>query len=107
MVGAPEPGEQETTNVVPLRREADQLPEEDGTGWRAAARRLQTQEPAVYSSWFAPLQSVGLESGILTLVAPSIFVADYVKTHFQSRILAALLADDRSIREVLIIPPQR
>jgi len=103
MTDAPEPDGQIATNVVPLRRDAGALPEDDGTGWATAARRLQGQDPAVYSAWFASLRPLDVESGILTLSAPSRFIADYVKTHYHGRILAALVACDQSIREVQIV----
>jgi len=102
MSGAPEPEGQGATNVIPLRREDGPLPQEDGTGWPAAAARLREQDPAIYSAWFAGLTPIETESGILTLAAPSRFVADYVRAHFQGRILAALLAEDRSLRDVAI-----
>ncbi len=103
MTDAPHPDGQVATNVVPLRRDAGLLPEEDATGWGVAARRLKVQDPAVYGAWFAPLRQLALESGILTLTAPSRFIADYVTTHYHGRLLAALVASDRSIREVQVI----
>lgn len=96
MVAAPEP---ETSNVVPLRRDVA-LPVEDGTGWAAAATRLQAQDPAVWGAWFAPLTPVDLESGILTLMAPSRFIADYVRTHYLPRLLAATA--EQGVREVRV-----
>ena len=109
MAGAPEPRhETESGNVVPLRRgDMSELPVEDGSCWPAAAAQLQMQDPAIYAAWFAGLQVLKEESGILTLVAPSRFVADYVRTHFHTRILAVLLAEDRSLRELVIVPPEK
>lgn len=104
MAGAPPP--EETSNVVPLHREAAPLPSEDATGWAAAAARLQAQDPAVYNAWFAPLRPLDLESGILTLAAPSRFVAEYVTTHYYTRLLAAIGATSPSVREITIVPQQ-
>lgn len=90
------------TNVVPLRRDIAP-PAEDGTGWAGAAQRLQSQDPAIYGAWFAPLKPLDLESGIFTLRAPSRFHASYVRTHFLTRLLAALTAEDRTIRDVQVV----
>ena len=98
MVAAPDPAP-EASNVVPLRREAA-LPEEDGSGWARAAAQLQAQDPAVWGAWFAPLVPVGAESGILTLLAPSRFLAEYVTTHYHSRLLAAV--SGQGVREVRV-----
>ncbi len=103
MADAPEPEGQGTSNVVPLHGKLEPLPKEDGIGWAAVASRLKAQDPAVYGAWFAPLQLIDLESGVLTLMAPNRFQADYVRTHFHTRILAALIAENRSVREVQII----
>lgn len=91
------------SNVVPLRREGTTLPAEDGTGWPAAAERLRAQDPAIYSAWFAALTPVETEADVLTLAAPSRFVADCVRSHFQTRILAAAVTENRSLRDVNVI----
>ena len=103
MTGAPEADAQGSTNVIPLRRETGDLPVEDGTCWPAVAARLRERDPAVYGAWFAGLSPLYQEGGVLTLAAPSRFVADYVRSHFLGRILAAVLSDDRSVREVAIV----
>lgn len=106
MVNAPEPAtgpEGQGGNVVPLRPVPAPLPEDDGSAWSAAAARLQAQDPAVYGNWFAPLNPLDIDQGILTLHAPTRFIANYVSTHFLPRIVAAIAAEDRSIREVRII----
>ena len=100
MSHAPEP--ETESNVVPLRRGLA-LPEADGTGWDGAARRLQAQDQALYSAWFAPLQVLEVENGILTLLAPSRFIASYVRTHYLTRLLAAITAENREVREVQIV----
>jgi len=102
MSGAAETAGQGASNVVPLRREVGVLPPDDGTGWSATAARLREQDPAIYSAWFAGLVPVEAEAGVLTLAAPSRFVADYVRSHFKTRILAAIVVEDRSVRDVVI-----
>lgn len=102
MAGAPEPAG-EASNVVPLHQALAPTTEANGTNWPAAAARLQAQDPAVFSAWFSGLVPNGEDGGLLTLSAPSRFVADYVRSHFMSRILAAVVAEDRSVRDVEIV----
>ena len=97
------PAVEEPTNVVPLRRVETPLPE---TGlWGAVAARLKEQDSAVYDAWFAQLVFVDVVQGVLTLLAPSKFLADYVGTHYQGRLLAAALAEDRSVQDVKVLAP--
>lgn len=103
MTKAPEPEGQGATNVIPLRRDDSPLPVDDGTCWSAVAARLQSQDPAVYGAWFAGLTAIDIESGVLTLAAPTRFIADYVRSHYQARLLATVATEDRSIREVSIL----
>ncbi len=44
---------------------------------------------------FARLEPHDLGGGNVQLVAPSRFVADYIRTHYISRLTAAALAEDR------------
>jgi hypothetical protein len=104
MVGAPE-AETEPSNVIPLRRAAEAMPAAEGSVWGAAADRLRAQDSDLYTAWFAQLEMIDLSTGTLTLMAPSRFIADYVATHYRSRLLAALAVEDRSIREVRITHP--
>lgn len=91
------------TNVVPLRSTTVSVPAEDGTIWPKVAEQLLARDPAIYAAWFADLSVVDVEAGTLVLAAPSHFVANYVETHFQTRLLGAIVAQDRSIRDVRII----
>ena len=100
MTGAPE-GEP-ASNVIPMPRSERSLPEADDTGWSEAALILSTQDPAVYDAWFSPLQSLGIEAGVLSLAAPSRFVAGYVTAHYKSRLLAAILPMNKGIRDIHI-----
>ncbi|MCB1347363.1 MAG: hypothetical protein KDK11_01475 [Maritimibacter sp.] len=102
MVNAPEP-EGQGGNVVPLHREATPSPTDDGTVWSAAAARLHAQGGAFYGNWIAPLRPIDQDAGVMTLHAPTRFIASYVQTHFLPRVLAALAAEDPSIRDVKIV----
>ena len=100
MVGAPEP--EVPSNVVPLTTRQNSLPETDETGWAEAAAVLRAQDPTIYEAWFAPLQSLEIEGGVISLASPSRFFADYVLTHYKTRLLAALLAVNCSVRDIHI-----
>lgn len=102
MSGAPEPETLPADNVVPLRPRAagqgDDIP-----AWTRAAERLAAQDASVFNAWFAGLAAAECEAGLLTLVAPSRFVADYVRTHHMTRILTAVVLSDPAIRDVEVI----
>lgn len=100
MVGAPQAEPQ--SNVVPLRSGQAKLPEPDDIGWAEAATRLRAQDPAVFEAWFAPLTALDLDGGVLTLMAPTRFLANYVRTHYRTRLLAALSAANPGIRDVAV-----
>ncbi|MGR3511932.1 MAG: DnaA N-terminal domain-containing protein [Paracoccaceae bacterium] len=100
MVGAPQP--ETTDNVIPLRSPDPQLPEPDPHGWAEAAAMLSAQDPSVYNAWFSGLRVLELESGVLSLGAPSRFHADYVRTHYRARVLAAVVSVNRGVREILV-----
>lgn len=89
------PATQEPCNVVPLNRETAKMPQ--GGLWGAVAARLKEQDAAVYEAWFARLVYVDVTQGVLTLMAPNRFLADYVGTHFLGLVTAAAMAEDRSI----------
>ena len=103
MTGAPEANDQPVSNVVQLHRGAPEaLPDVDSSGWHLAAARLRDQDPAIYSAWLGSLMMVDIAQGIMTLMAPNRFQADYVRTHFLTRIMAAVVAENRDVREVQI-----
>jgi len=103
MCGLESVPEAEPTNVVPLRPvEVEAM----GNVWPEAAKHLQAQDPALFTAWLAQLIEEGAERGVLTLVAPSRFVAGYVETHFKSRILSAVTMTDRGIRDVRVRHPE-
>ena len=97
------PSTEKPSNVVPLKRETAVMPE--GGLWGAVAARLKEQDAAIYEAWFAQLVFVDVTQGVLTLLAPSKFLADYVGTHYQGHVLAAALSEDRSVRAVKLLAP--
>ncbi len=98
-------------NVVPFHLAAvppapDATPTADPTGWSAAAAALHAADPHLYGAWFARLHPLELEGGVLTLVAPSSFIASYVETHHRSRLATALVANGTPVRDVRILGPR-
>lgn len=102
MAGAPEPDAHAETNVVPLHAKRQAALENDGTAWPDAARYLQQQDPRVFEAWFAQLRAVEQGDDRLHLAAPGRFQAEYIQTHFATRILAAVTQVDPQIRTVTI-----
>ncbi|WP_375175141.1 DnaA N-terminal domain-containing protein [Pseudooceanicola sp.] len=102
MSGSPEPQTLPADNVVPLRpRPAGQGGEVPA--WDRAAERLSAEDPSVWGAWFAGLVPMEGENGLLTLVAPSRFVADYIRTHHMTRLTTAVILADPAYRGVEVI----
>lgn len=101
IAGAPEPAEDQVSNVVPLFAQTgldrDELPV-----WRDVAERLAKQDQPLYNAWFNQLKCISVEKGVLTLLAPNKFFADYVVTHYQARILSAAAAEDSTLHTIKI-----
>ena len=75
----------------------------EGTLWPGAAARLREMDAAVYSAWFARLREAERTATVLTLAAPSGFVASYIETHLAGRLLAAVSAEDPSVVRVRVV----
>lgn len=88
------------SNVVPLRMDDHELPEDNGTGWQVAALRLMQQDPIAYRNWFKALTALHLESGVLTLQTSTAYAARYIENHHYTQILAAIVATNSAVRDV-------
>lgn len=95
-VTGPEPG-----NVVPFQR-PEGPPPDAGDLWGRVQGALHGRDPELFSTWFRHLGEAGRAGGLVTLSAPSRFMADYIATHLSTRILAAYSRFDRDVREVRI-----
>jgi DNA-binding MarR family transcriptional regulator len=92
-------------NVVPFQR--PDVPVPDATDlWGRVLGALHGRDPELYSTWFRHLSEVDRAGGIVTLNAPSRFLADYIATHLSARILATYSRFDRDVREVRIYASQ-
>lgn len=61
--------------------------------WGAVRRRLQSEHPALFESWFAKLVQADLGPDTLTLRAPNGFVSRYIETHFAQMLANAVAAE--------------
>lgn len=99
--------ERPSAEIVPLRiATSHPVPTgEDDTGWTTLAARLAEEDAATYGAWMAGLTPVALEAGVLTLIAPSRFVATYVTTHHKARLIWMAQRDGMALRDIRVLPP--
>ncbi|WP_428929757.1 DnaA N-terminal domain-containing protein [Marinibacterium sp. SX1] len=94
----PEPAPDPT--VVPFKRAMTEVSGEDD--WHRVLQILTERDPATAQVWFAPLSEAGRSDGTVELMAPSRFVAEYVRTHFTAQLLGAWRRVDPGIRAIKI-----
>jgi len=102
MSGSPDQVETES-NIVPLVREKDSIPAEDGSDWPDVATLLQEQDAGLYGSWFANLTLLESENGCWVFLAPTRFAARYIDTHLKPRLLIAIATIDRTVNKVVVL----
>ncbi len=59
-------------------------------GWGRAAAILQGEDPAFYANWCAGLETAGVSDGVLELIAPSAFHAQYLQTQGYDKLFHAV-----------------
>lgn len=91
------------SNVVPFQSSDLTVPAQDGSVWPDVAAELMAEDAAIYAAWFAQLTVLDVEAGVMTLCAPSKFVAGYIQAHYRARLLAAVARKDRSLRDLQIV----
>ncbi|MDU9006891.1 DnaA N-terminal domain-containing protein [Sedimentitalea todarodis] len=74
----------------------------EGT-WGRVLAQLHAEVPAQAATWFGQLSEMAHEGERVTLLAPSRFIANYVRGHFMSRILRGYVAIDPSIRQIEVV----
>lgn len=82
-----------TQKVVSLQSysktpQSEMEPERKGT-WGLAMANLAKREPGLFDAWFARLQFLRLENGVLYLRAPSKFIQRYIETHLIKALIDA------------------
>lgn len=87
------------SKVVPFRR-VDPV-DSDGL-WPKICANLAEEDPALCDAWFRALYEAGTRDGRLTLVAPSRFHANYVRTHLLARLKIAARRHESGITDVVI-----
>ena len=97
--GAPEPAADPT--VVPFKRVVPAVPE--AGGWHQVLGLLQERDAASARVWFAQLVEGERAGASVCLVAPSRFVAEYVRTHLGGQLLNAYRRVDPSVQAVKIV----
>lgn len=74
--------------------------EGQGRPWERCLGRLARLEPSLHRNWFAGLRCEGVENGVLTLTAPSAFVAQYVQTHHMRLLMGAAQLEYPGLRRI-------
>jgi hypothetical protein len=72
------------------------------TEWARACATLHRSDPAFYASWLAPVIRAGRAEGVLELLAPSAFHAQYLTTHALGRLTRAVREADPSIDKIVV-----
>jgi len=92
----------EDPKVVPFQRPGRAV-EGQGGVWGQVLALLDARDPALTATWFTRLEEIERAGGRAVLLAPSGFVADYVRTHLRARLLAAYSQVDPSVRVVEVL----
>ena len=58
--------------------------------WQAICTRLMAEDPSRYTAWYAKLDFIGHDAGVVQLRAQGSFVAQYVKMHLTERLMHEL-----------------
>lgn len=93
------PAAEPVSQVIPFPRSV--APTTKGV-WGEACRRLADEDQGLCDSWFRALADGGIEQGCLTLIAPSRFHANYVRSHLMGRLLIAVRRSDPAVEHVRI-----
>ena len=87
--------------VVPLRRPLRGTGVDQGI-WGLTRHDLASLHPSEFKAWLAGLGFGGFQDGTLTLIAPSKFVASYVRTHFERHIVETAQKHEPAVRHLVI-----
>jgi DNA-binding transcriptional MocR family regulator len=74
----------------------------EATSWERVQQRLKELDPGLHRSWFASLDFDRFADGILSLNAPSAFIAQYVSSHHLERLRDAVRLELPSLRRIHI-----
>ncbi|MAC78467.1 MAG: hypothetical protein CML66_10430 [Rhodobacteraceae bacterium] len=96
-VAAPEADQ----TVVPFQRRHVAAGAEDGL-WARVLPVLEDRDPATARVWFAQLTEAEVRGGTAELMAPTRFVAEYVRTHLGAQLIAAYRRFDPTVRAIKV-----
>jgi DNA-binding Lrp family transcriptional regulator len=74
----------------------------EAIAWEQVQQRLEELDPGLHRSWFAGLNYVEFVDGILSLNAPSAFIAQYISSHHLERLRDVARQELPSLRRVHI-----
>lgn len=88
------------TNIVPFKVRPP-TPEDTGAEvWGQVQAILHGRDPELWASWFQHLTEADRAGGVVTLLAPSRFMADYIAQKWTGRLLAAYSRVDPEVRSL-------
>ncbi len=90
------------TNVIQFKVKPSQPDGADKDVWVEVQSILHRRDPELWSSWFQHLTESERAGGVVTLIAPSRFMADYIAQKWSGRLLAAYCRVDPEVRTVHI-----
>lgn len=98
----PEIVPEERTNVVPFKAAAQTPAPQGDDDWSLVQKILHQRDPELWSSWFQHLYEAERAGEAVTLVAPSLFMADYITGKLIGRLLAAYGRVDPTVRAIRV-----
>ncbi|WP_170518152.1 DnaA N-terminal domain-containing protein [Ruegeria atlantica] len=88
------------TNIVPFKVKPVPFEPSDEGVWTQVQAILHGRDPELWASWFQHLTEADRAGGVVTLMAPSRFMADYIAQKWSARLLAAYGRVDPSVRRL-------
>lgn len=90
------------TNIVPFKVKPPASDPGDADVWSQVQTILHGRDPELWSSWFQHLTEADRAGGVVTLMAPSRFMADYIAQKWSVRLLAVYSRVDPDIRSLRV-----
>ncbi|WP_170533812.1 DnaA N-terminal domain-containing protein [Ruegeria atlantica] len=88
------------TNIVPFKVKPEPFEPSDEEVWTQVQAILHRRDPELWASWFQHLTEAERAGGVVTLLAPSRFMADYIAQKWSAQLLAAYGRVDPSVRRL-------
>ncbi|WP_170565989.1 DnaA N-terminal domain-containing protein [Ruegeria atlantica] len=88
------------TNIVPFKVKPPALDSRGTDVWTQVQTILHGRDPELWSSWFQHLTEADRAGGVVTLMAPSRFMADYIAQKWSARLLAVYSRVDPDVRSL-------